>query len=72
MECASGAPRVECERGERVECLSGDGVEFERGGTVECEKVDWGESRVREWSVRVGNVKGESGVIGERVECKRE
>lgn len=32
MECASGTPRVECERGERVECLSGDGVAFERGG----------------------------------------
>lgn len=63
MECASGTPRVECERGERVECLSGDGVEFERGGTVECEKVDWGESRVR-----VGNVKGGSGVSGERME----
>lgn len=54
-----------------MECLSGEGVEFERGGTVECDRVDWGESRVREWSVRVGNVKGESGVSGERVECKR-
>lgn len=54
MECVNGAPRVKCERGESVECLSGDGVEFDR--------VDWGESRVREWSVRDGNVKGESGV----------
>lgn len=62
MECVNGAPRVKCERGESVECLSGDGVEFERWGTVECDRVDWGESRVREWSVRDGNVKGESGV----------
>lgn len=62
MECVNGVLRVKCECGESVECLSGDGVEFECGGIVECDRVDWGESRVREWSVRDGNVKGESGV----------